>query len=297
MEMQKSSNSSKENSAACCQPSNSPADDSARILIKGNTEVIAQMNMINLTEEDLQLIAAFRPVIETEIEQITSSFYESILHVDSLKQIVIEHTTVERFRQTLKNHLIEMFDGRIDPAFIEKRLKIAMFHRKNGLAPKWYMGSFQNLLGTLMRIIDDRKEVYPDSKKLAQALTKLLSFEQQLVLEAYEDQTRWRRSTRSVESSGKRNPVTWCVHPNRGRNRLDLRDWHVDPSDQAIVATIISMAKHLNMNVIAEGIETQGQLDFLMENACKEIQGYYFSRPLPAMEVEEAFFMPVRELF
>lgn len=68
-------------------------------------------------------------------------------------------------------------------------------------------------------------------------------------------------------------------------------------SFEAIVATIISMAKHLNMNVIAEGIETQGQLDFLTENACKEIQGYYFSHPLPATEVEEAFFMPVREGF
>ncbi|GEC89312.1 hypothetical protein BBR01nite_16430 [Brevibacillus brevis] len=58
-----------------------------------------------------------------------------------------------------------------------------MVHQKIGLPPKWYMGSFQNLLGTLMRIIDDRKEVYPYSKKLAQAITKLLSFEQQLVLD------------------------------------------------------------------------------------------------------------------
>ncbi|MFS0555970.1 putative bifunctional diguanylate cyclase/phosphodiesterase [Brevibacillus sp. 179-C9.3 HS] len=190
--MQKASHSSKQISAACCQPSLPRADNSAsaRILIEGNTEVLAQMNMINLTEEDLQLIADFRPVIETEIEQITASFYESILHVDSLKQIVMEHTTVERLRQTLSNHLIEMFDGRIDSAFIDKRLKIAMVHQKIGLPPKWYMGSFQNLLGTLLRIVDEMKESHPDSKKLAQAITKLLSFEQQLVLEAYEDQTR-----------------------------------------------------------------------------------------------------------
>ncbi|CAI8720217.1 diguanylate cyclase [Brevibacillus sp. IT-7CA2] len=230
--MQKSSNSSKENNAACCQPSILPADDSARILIEGNTEVIAQMNMINLTEEDLQLIAAFRPVIETEIEQITSSFYESILHVDSLKQIVMEHTTVERLRQTLKNHLIEMFDGRIDPAFIEKRLKIAMVHQKIGLPPKWYMGSFQNLLGTLMRIIDDRKEVYPESKKLAQAITKLLSFEQQLVLEAYEDQTRMleQRAKSMIEYQAFHDELTGL--PNRRKLHQALQEAIVNNSEQ-----------------------------------------------------------------
>ncbi|MFD2085852.1 EAL domain-containing protein [Brevibacillus brevis] len=80
-------------------------------------------------------------------------------------------------------------------------------------------------------------------------------------------------------------------------DRSFITDITMNPSDQAIVATIISMAKHFNMNVIVEGIETQGQLDFLTENACKEIQGYYFSHPLPATEVEKAFFTPVRKRF
>ncbi|MCE0448515.1 MULTISPECIES: putative bifunctional diguanylate cyclase/phosphodiesterase [Brevibacillus] len=248
--MQKSSNSSKENSAACCQPSNSPANDSARILIEGNTEVIAQMNMINLTEEDLQLIAAFRPVIETEIEQITSSFYESILHVDSLKQIVMEHTTVERLRQTLKNHLIEMFDGRMDPAFIEKRMKIAMVHRKIGLPPKWYMGSFQNLLGTLMRIIDDRKDVYPDSKKLVHAITKLLSFDQQLVLEAYEDQTRMleQRAKSMIEYQAFHDELTGL--PNRRKLHQALQEAIGSNSEQgtrfAVLVLDIDRFKMIN---------------------------------------------------
>ncbi|MBR2566373.1 MAG: EAL domain-containing protein [Paenibacillus sp.] len=73
----------------------------------------------------------------------------------------------------------------------------------------------------------------------------------------------------------------------------DITESH---SDQAIVATIISMAQNLQMEVIAEGIETKGQLDILMQNECKEIQGYYFSRPLPASEVENNFFVPWRLL-
>lgn len=77
-------------------------------------------------------------------------------------------------------------------------------------------------------------------------------------------------------------------------DRSFIRDITENNNDKAIVATIISMAQHLNMDVIAEGIETKEQLDILMDNDCKKIQGYYYSRPLPARDVEEAFFAPMR---
>ncbi|RAT94805.1 bifunctional diguanylate cyclase/phosphodiesterase [Brevibacillus sp. Leaf182] len=77
-------------------------------------------------------------------------------------------------------------------------------------------------------------------------------------------------------------------------DRSFITDLSRNDNDKAIVATIISMAKHLKLDVIAEGIETKDQLDILTENHCKEIQGYYYSRPLSANEVEQAFFAPIR---
>ncbi|MEJ8306366.1 EAL domain-containing protein [Saccharibacillus sacchari] len=52
-------------------------------------------------------------------------------------------------------------------------------------------------------------------------------------------------------------------------------------NERAIVTTIIAMAYSLGMDVIAEGIETEGQLEILTEQRCLEFQGYYFSRPVP----------------
>jgi diguanylate cyclase (GGDEF)-like protein/PAS domain S-box-containing protein len=58
-----------------------------------------------------------------------------------------------------------------------------------------------------------------------------------------------------------------------------------DRNDAAITATIISMAKNLNLSVLAEGVETEAQRHFLSEPGCDAYQGYLFSRPLPAADI------------
>jgi diguanylate cyclase (GGDEF)-like protein/PAS domain S-box-containing protein len=61
-----------------------------------------------------------------------------------------------------------------------------------------------------------------------------------------------------------------------------VRDLTVDPDDAAIVTTIIALAANLNLQVISEGVETLEQLSFLRAHGCSQMQGYYFSRPVPA---------------
>lgn len=73
-----------------------------------------------------------------------------------------------------------------------------------------------------------------------------------------------------------------------GKLKIDrsfIRDVETS-SDAAVIAkAVISLAKTLNLKVIAEGVETEGQLAFLRAHDCEEIQGYYFSRPLVVNEV------------
>lgn len=67
------------------------------------------------------------------------------------------------------------------------------------------------------------------------------------------------------------------------------RNIDADTKDEALVKTIIRMAHDLDLNVIAEGVETKEQLDFLKNQNCNQAQGYYFNRPLPPKEIEELY--------
>ncbi|MFA6191431.1 MAG: EAL domain-containing protein [Sulfurimonas sp.] len=70
-------------------------------------------------------------------------------------------------------------------------------------------------------------------------------------------------------------------------DRAFIKDAYKDEDDAAIVRVIIALAKSLKLNYIAEGVETQKQLDFLHEEGCHYIQGYLYSKPLPEDEFKE----------
>ena len=63
-----------------------------------------------------------------------------------------------------------------------------------------------------------------------------------------------------------------------------MRDVPGDSDSEAIINTIVGLAKSLKLKVIAEGVETEAQLDFIRSLGCDEVQGFYFWRPMPADE-------------
>lgn len=70
-------------------------------------------------------------------------------------------------------------------------------------------------------------------------------------------------------------------------DRTFVRDIEINSTDEAIASAIISMGNSLDLKVIAEGVETEGQFSKLKEKHCDEMQGYLFSKPVPVDEVED----------
>lgn len=160
------------------------SSQAAKVL--GNPELQTQLKMIDLSEDDLRILKRIQPFILEHIDGIVDEFYKTVIDVNELRSIIETNSTVERLRQTLRNHLTEMFSGILDDEFVQKRLKIADVHQRIGLAPKWYMGAFQNLQNTFLSVIQLYVRNSEESLLIGKAITKLLNFEQQLVLEAYE---------------------------------------------------------------------------------------------------------------
>jgi len=72
-------------------------------------------------------------------------------------------------------------------------------------------------------------------------------------------------------------------------DREFIKDIPNDKDDEVITKTIITLAKNLNLQTVAEGVETEEQLDFCFSNGCDYIQGYFYSPPIKASEFEEKF--------
>jgi EAL domain-containing protein (putative c-di-GMP-specific phosphodiesterase class I) len=78
-------------------------------------------------------------------------------------------------------------------------------------------------------------------------------------------------------------------------DRSFVSDLGVDWDDGAIVSAIVSLARALNLETLAEGVETAEQLQTLLSYGCTRFQGNYFSVPLPAEEADLLFRKPVRQ--
>jgi diguanylate cyclase (GGDEF)-like protein/PAS domain S-box-containing protein len=66
-----------------------------------------------------------------------------------------------------------------------------------------------------------------------------------------------------------------------------INDLPNDENDKAVASAVISLGQKLNLRVIAEGVETDDQVAFLRQNNCDEMQGYHFSKPVPAVDIEK----------
>ncbi|NEU32587.1 globin-coupled sensor protein [bacterium LRH843] len=155
------------------------------VSINVSEEVQLQLDMIHLDKEDLVVVKELQPMIWENIEVIVSQFYKNLEQNSSLRTIINDNSSVERLRITLRKHINEMFSGKIDEDYIRQRIQIAEAHVRIGLEPKWYMCAFQDLLDSIINIVDHH---FTDKKTCiaaVKAVSKILNIEQQLVLEAF----------------------------------------------------------------------------------------------------------------
>ncbi|WP_019420695.1 globin-coupled sensor protein [Paenibacillus sp. OSY-SE] len=200
-----------------------------------------QIGMIGITDSDLSLLRAIKPHLLPHIASITDVFYATILDVASLSEMIQSHSTIERLKKTLEQHISEIFDGVIDEAFLKKRFKIAEVHHRIGLDSKWYMGAFQNVQHGLIDIIHQHIGDSQLQIRMMMAIMKIMNLEQQIVLESYEERHRIEREQQyqEVKDELKRNIA-----------ELSSRLAELTASTNETIQSLIARGMNLNEKVV-----------------------------------------------
>lgn len=145
-----------------------------------------QLQLIDLKPEDLQRLAMLHATVEQNIGAMIDTFYDALKFSPTLVEIIQKNSTIDRLKSTLRSHVLDIFTGRIDEKFIEKRRSIAIMHVRIGLYPKWYIAAFQNLFSCACEIIYRLNLSREEERAYVLAVGKIFNFEQQIVLEEFD---------------------------------------------------------------------------------------------------------------
>lgn len=161
-----------------------------------------QLQLLKLTKEDLAILKQLQPFSKELIPEMVEQFYASISHSPDLLNIIENTTRIEKLKVTLHKHISDIFNCRIDRAYIEERKVIARVHVRIGLKSKWYLASFQSLITTFIQFVQTLDLSKEDLAKAINSFSKVINFEQQLVIEAYEnEEERIRKETEEIKQS------------------------------------------------------------------------------------------------
>lgn len=149
-----------------------------------------QFDFLNMEQETLAHIKEAGAYILPENEAIVELFYANILENDHLKEIVDEHSTIERLKFTMKNYIEQFFQGEIDEEYIESRVKVGMVHSRISLSSDYFIMAHQFLMQSFMTIIMQNLHRKPNTMiTYINAIQKLGAFDQQLILNTYTEST------------------------------------------------------------------------------------------------------------
>ncbi|WP_053072007.1 globin-coupled sensor protein [Ornithinibacillus contaminans] len=156
--------------------------------VEKGSDLEKQLSMLDFTKNDLAIGQALKPYVEENIISIIDGFYDNLETNPLLMDIINEHSSIDKLKQTLHRHIIEMFSGVMNEAFVNQRKRIAIIHVHIGLTQKWYIASFEKIFYGLLETVLTQFKNPADQIAAIKVIQKLLNLEQQMVLEAYDDE-------------------------------------------------------------------------------------------------------------
>jgi heme-based aerotactic transducer len=152
-----------------------------------------------LREEDLRILHGNRKLFEASKVQVVDQFYDELQKHPALREVINDHSTIERLKKTQIDYYVSLSDDIIDHRYVESRERIGLAHARIGLSPDWFMSAtnvYVSLFSDLVKGLDDEAE-------LLRAFTKRLLFDSSIILQQYDNTYRQNveQISREIEKS------------------------------------------------------------------------------------------------
>ena len=149
-------------------------------------EIVEQMGLIGLSKEDWVMAKKIGDFITTNVEGLVEFVYGKLGAQAGLVNIITSNSSLQKHMNILKHHLLDIFGGDIDDAFVERRIRVAHVHVKIGLEIRYYVAAMQVLVNGIIDVAQKTGCKAEDILAIVTTATKLLNLEMQLVLHFYE---------------------------------------------------------------------------------------------------------------
>nr|WP_042352514.1 globin-coupled sensor protein [Bacillus massiliigorillae] len=156
-----------------------------RQLMQGKQKLL--IKFVNLTEVDIQTLTQIKSILARNINHIVESFYSQLLEIPKLTEIIQEHSTVERLKQTLSQYLLDMVSGEVGEEYVVRRKIIGNVHNRIGLFPEWYIGAYTIIQNEVLKILAKELGNWEDVSRTYTSFRKLCAFDMQIAISTYID--------------------------------------------------------------------------------------------------------------
>jgi diguanylate cyclase (GGDEF)-like protein len=149
-------------------------------------EIEDRKRLLNITAEDVIAIAAFRREIGLQLDNIVERFYAAQIKVPEIALLIGDAETLERLKHAMRAYVLEMFEGRYDSVYVDKRLRVGRVHQRIGVSPKLFTAALEVLHGLIEDVVEAAPSLSRAEKDhLRRAILKLRTFDLQLVFDTY----------------------------------------------------------------------------------------------------------------
>jgi len=157
------------------------ADGSGEIQVS-DADVRKRIRYHRLTEEHLEILSAWSEPCLEAVDSMIDAFYEHVQGTSETREILQEHSSVERQRPMLTNYVQTMFDGRVDDEYVEYRHRVGVQHERIDLDADWYVAMYDIIREHMVDAVREAGATVEEERRFREALDRLIQADIGLVV-------------------------------------------------------------------------------------------------------------------